>query len=214
MLVSVRTKTGHGPTLTTMWRTLAIALLVASLVAACSPEPEIQETQAADSITTTTRPESTTTTIEPSFSIASPAFQDGDVIPTTHTCDGDDVSPELVIVGIPDQTETLTLIVDDPDAPVGTWDHWVEFDVLPDESGRTVVPEGVGTLGAPGVNSWNLEGYKGPCPPTGQVHLYYFTVFALDTSLDLPAGVTSSQVRAAMEGHILETTRLSGSYSR
>jgi len=189
-------------------------VLVASLVAACSPEPPIEEAQAADTATTTTRPLVTTTSTVPSFSIASPAFQEGDVIPAPHTCDGADVSPELVIVGIPEGTETLTLIVDDPDAPVGTWDHWVEFDIVPTDADRMAIPEGVEMLGAPGVNSWNLEGYKGPCPPTGQVHTYNFTLFAVDTTLDLPAGVNSSLIRAAMEGHILATTRLSGMYSR
>lgn len=161
----------------------------------------------------TTLPETTTTTVAAEFGISSPAFADGAPIPVEHTCDGADVSPELNIVGIPESAESIVLIVDDPDAPLGTWDHWVEFDISA-ETSPIAIAEGAGSVGVQGVNSWNLPGYNGPCPPQGEEHEYVFTVYALDSFLDLAAGVDSQQVYPAMDGRILDSVELTGTYSR
>lgn len=145
--------------------------------------------------------------------VTSPAFGEGDLIPVKFSCDGQNISPELEIVSPPIGTITLALIVDDPDAPVGIWDHWVEYDIVV-ESGDLLWPEDAGRLGVQGVNSWNLSGYGGPCPPQGENHRYFFTVFALDAELLIPEGVDSDALRMAMEGHILGEAQLVGTYSR
>ena len=137
----------------------------------------------------------------------------GDPIPAKFSCDGQDISPELQVISLPVGTVTLALIVDDPDAPVGTWDHWVEFDIEI-ESENQLWPEDVVRLGVRGVNSWNLLGYGGPCPPQGENHRYFFTVFALDTELLIPEGVDSDALRLAMEGHTLGEAQLMGTYGR
>ncbi len=141
--------------------------------------------------------------------LTSPDFSAGNAIPARFTCDGDDISPELVVAGVPEQSSTLTLIVDDPDAPAGTWDHWIAFNITP----GTPIPANVGDLGTPGLNSWGRTGYGGPCPPGG-THRYFFTVYALDVSLDLPSGATKNEVLQAMRGHILAEAALMGTYRR
>ncbi len=103
------------------------------------------------------------------------AFEhDGD-IPSRHTCDGADTSPALLIDDLPPGTVSLALVLDDPDAPAGTWDHWLAYDIEP----VSAIPEGVASLGTPGTNSWGRTGYGGPCPPSGR-HRYVFTLYALD----------------------------------
>ncbi|HSQ36421.1 MAG TPA: YbhB/YbcL family Raf kinase inhibitor-like protein [Acidimicrobiia bacterium] len=141
--------------------------------------------------------------------LSSPAFADGDIIPTRHTCDGANVPPPLTIDDIPEATACLALIMDDPDRPAGTWDHWVAYDIPV----AGTVPEGVRSLGTPGRNSWQRTGYGGPCPPTGE-HRYFFRVYALDTRLGLPEGAGKNQVLEAMQGHILAEATLMGRYSR
>lgn len=141
--------------------------------------------------------------------LTSPDFNAGNAIPARFTCDGDDISPELIVAGVPEQSSTLTLIVDDPDAPAGTWDHWIAFNITP----GTPIPANVGDLGTPGLNSWGRTGYGGPCPPGG-THRYFFTVYALDVSLDLPSGATKNEVLQAMRGHILAEAALMGTYRR
>lgn len=141
--------------------------------------------------------------------LTSPDFNAGNAIPARFTCDGDDISPELIVAGVPEQSSTLTLIVDDPDAPAGTWDHWIAFNITP----GTPIPANVGGLGTPGLNSWGRTGYGGPCPPGG-THRYFFTVYALDVSLDLPSGATKNEVLQAMRGHILAEAALMGTYRR
>jgi hypothetical protein len=147
---------------------------------------------------------------EEQFIIRSPAFSQGGVIPSKYTCDGDDVTPPLSIENIPPSTVSLTLIVDDPDAPAGTWDHWVVFNMHPNitKIGEGSEPEGVG-----GQNSWNKTGYGGPCPPDGE-HRYFFKVFALDTKLGLPEGATKNEVLEAMKGHVIHSSELIGLYER
>lgn len=192
---------------------IAGILVLAVAFAACSPADETAETEP-EATTTTERPLPTSGPPRPDMTLESPAFAEGDVIPTKFTCDGANVSPELNVISPPSGTASMALIVDDPDAPVGVWDHWVEYDIPLDGNEDQVWEEGVGLLGVRGVNSWNLPGYGGPCPPEGQNHRYFFTVYALDMKLLIPEGVDSSELRAAMEGHILGEAQLMGTYSR
>ncbi len=150
------------------------------------------------------------------FSLRSAAFEDEGVIPRIHTCDGKDLSPALSWSGQPVGTASLTLVVEDPDAPAKTWVHWVLIDLPATLSG---LPEGVPGRprleggGTHGVNDFGKLGYGGPCPPSG-THRYVFTLCALDKRLDLPAGSTREDLKTAMRGHVLEETRLTGRYSR
>jgi Raf kinase inhibitor-like YbhB/YbcL family protein len=183
----------------------AIPLLVgvlAVVTAACGGSP---------SSTAAAPVESTTTTAERgvTMELSSPSFDHESPIPERFTCDGDDVSPELHISGIPGDTSTLVLIMDDPDAPGGTWDHWVSYDIEP----IPTIPENVGPLGVDGLNSWKEVGYGGPCPPSG-THRYFFRVLALDASLDLGGEADKGEVLAAAEGHVLSEAILMGTYAR
>ena len=141
--------------------------------------------------------------------LASPAFEEGETIPTEYTCEGEGVSPPLQIDNLPDGARTLVLIVDDPDAPGGTWDHWVAFDIAP----TSEIARDVGALGTAGLNSWSTIGYGGPCPPTG-THRYIHQVYALDTELGLAEGATKAEVLEAMEGNVLSEATLIGVYQR
>jgi hypothetical protein len=146
---------------------------------------------------------------EGTVQLTSPAFEEQGTIPVVHTCDGEDLSPPLRIDGIPAGAETLVLIVDDPDAPRGTWVHWVVFNIAPADA----IEEGAGGLGTSGSNSWNRLGYGGPCPPSG-THRYVHQVYALDIALDLAEGATKDQVLGALEGHVLGRASLTGLYGR
>ncbi len=143
-----------------------------------------------------------------SFSVSSPAFEQGGRIPARYTCDSDDVSPELRISSIPEGTKTLALIVDDPDAPMGTWVHWLVWNIPPAE----VIAENTapGTLGR---NDFGKLEWGGPCPPSGE-HRYFFRLYALDAELDLPEGSARQELERAMQGHILARAELMGRYSR
>ena len=141
--------------------------------------------------------------------LTSPSFVHNGAIPARYTCDGEDVSPQIDIADIPDGTKTLVLIMDDPDAPNGTWDHWVAYDIEPVH----LIPEDVGVLGTEGLNSWKRKGYGGPCPPSG-THRYFFMVLALDTTLGLDGGANKATVLAAADGHVLEEAVLMGTYAR
>ncbi|MFH1330914.1 MAG: YbhB/YbcL family Raf kinase inhibitor-like protein [Actinomycetota bacterium] len=140
--------------------------------------------------------------------LSSPAFGPGEAIPSRFTCDGADVSPALDIAGIPEGTACLALVMDDPDAPGGTWDHWVAYDIPV----TTAVPEAVRSLGIAGRNSWRRPGYGGPCPPFGE-HRYFFRVYALDGPLGLPAGASKKQILEAVKGHVLAEASLMGRYT-
>jgi Raf kinase inhibitor-like YbhB/YbcL family protein len=150
------------------------------------------------------------------FELTSTAFSQGDPIPAKYTCDGQDISPPLGWSDPPEGTRSFALINDDPDAPVGTWDHWVIYN-LPSEarslpeavSSDAELPDGSRN----GQNSWRRLGYGGPCPPSG-THRYFFKLYALDTSLGLDPGAGKQQVLTAMEGHILGQVELMGVYSR
>jgi len=148
--------------------------------------------------------------------LTSSAFADGGTIPRRHTCDGDDVSPPLAWSGVPDDAISLALIADDPDAPRGTWVHWVLYN-LP--AAVTSLPEALpaderlpnGAL--QGRNDFRRTGYGGPCPPSG-THRYFFKLYALDTMLDLAPGATKQELLQAMDGHVLAEAQLMGRYAR
>lgn len=145
------------------------------------------------------------------FTVTSPAFGDGAAIPVRHTCDGDDVSPALRWDGVPRGSRSLAMIVDDPDAPRGTFTHWVVYD-LPESLRDIAEGEAPGT---PGRNSFGRIGYSGPCPPPGHgPHRYRFTLYALDLpAIALESG-TREELEARMETHVLGTARLTGVYER
>lgn len=144
------------------------------------------------------------------FVLSSPAFAQGQPIPREYTCDGADISPPLAWSGVPPDAKSLALIVDDPDAPSGTWVHWVLFDIPPQSGG---LPEHASTSGIHGSNSWQRLGYGGPCPPGG-THRYFFKLYALDSALSLPPGTGKTQLLSAMEGHVLAHAELMGTYRR
>ena len=152
-----------------------------------------------------------------SFQITTPAFSAGGDIPKKFTCDGPDLSPKLAWTDPPPKTQAFALIVDDPDAPVGTWVHWVLFDLA---ANTKELPEGVAKQdqvlsGAKqGRNDFGKVGYGGPCPPPGKPHRYFFKLYALDANLGLKAGATKADVERAMKGHILAQGELMGRYGR
>ena len=151
------------------------------------------------------------------ISISSDAFENGSSIPVDYTCDEDDRSPPLLWQGLPDGTQSIALIVDDPDAPGKTWVHWVIYNIPADSTGLPLdVPKNKslndGSL--QGKNDFGRIGYNGPCPPPGKPHRYFFKVYALDTTLGLKSGATKSQLEAAMSGHILGKGEIVGKYGR
>jgi Raf kinase inhibitor-like YbhB/YbcL family protein len=148
--------------------------------------------------------------------LSTTAFAAENPIPRKYTCDGDDISPPLEWSDPPNGTQSFALIADDPDAPMGTWVHWVLYD-LPAESHslpEAVSPNAEQPSGARhGRNSWGRLGYGGPCPPSG-THRYFFKLYALDAKLSLKAGATKDELLRAMEKHVLEQTELMGVYAR
>lgn len=143
--------------------------------------------------------------------LTSSAFTEGSIIPKKYTCDGEDISPALEWSSVPPGTLSLALIVDDPDAPIGTFVHWVLYDIPADATG---LPEGVTGTGTQGKSGFGKTGYGGPCPPKGPAHRYYFKLFALDITLSLKAGGTKADVEEAMHGHILAQGQVMGKYGR
>ena len=148
--------------------------------------------------------------------ITSSAFEDGGLIPAKYTCDGADVSPPLQWNKVPEGTKSIALICDDPDAPMGTWVHWVIFGLPADirELAEDVPPDKTLPNGArQGTSDFGRIGYGGPCPPSG-THRYFFKIYALDRELDLPAGARKRDLLKAVEGHILGQGELVGKYKR
>ncbi len=148
--------------------------------------------------------------------ITSTAFNEGGMIPTKYTCDGPDISPPLAWSSVPENTVSIALICDDPDAPVGTWVHWVLFNLPPEikELPENLPTKEILSNGAKqGRNGSRRIGYSGPCPPGG-THRYYFKIYALNTKLDLEPGVEKKELVEAMEGHILAEGQLMGRYQR
>jgi Raf kinase inhibitor-like YbhB/YbcL family protein len=152
-----------------------------------------------------------------SLQLSSTAFAAGENIPKKFTCDGPDVSPKLNWNEGPAKTQSFALIMDDPDAPVGTWVHWVLFDLPADtrELAEGVEKQEQLANGArQGRNDFGKIGYGGPCPPPGKPHRYFFKLYALDAKLNLKAGATKADVERTMKGHILAQAELIGRYGR
>ena len=149
--------------------------------------------------------------------ITSTAFADGKNIPVKFTCDGSDASPPLAWSHAPAGANSFALIADDPDAPMGTWVHWVIYNMPATE---VVLAESIAKAAAlddgrmQGINSFGNTGYGGPCPPPGKPHRYFFKLYALDVMLDLKPGATKAQLVKAMEGHVLAQGQLMGTYQR
>jgi Raf kinase inhibitor-like YbhB/YbcL family protein len=148
--------------------------------------------------------------------ITSSAFENEGLIPPKYTCDGADISPPLQWEGVPEATKSIALISDDPDAPMGTWVHWVLFNLPADtkELAENIPPDETLPNGArQGMSDFRRIGYGGPCPPSG-THRYFFKIYALDTELDLAPGADKSDLLEAMEGHTLGQGQLIGKYKR
>ncbi len=140
-----------------------------------------------------------------SFAIKTTAFSGGGTISKQYTCDGADLSPGLTWAGAPAGTQSLALIADDPDAPVGTWTHWIVWNIRPEAA----LPEGVSKVESlsdgtrQGSNDFKRIGYGGPCPPPGKAHRYFFKLYALDAKLDVKPGASRNELERAMKGHML-----------
>jgi Raf kinase inhibitor-like YbhB/YbcL family protein len=152
-----------------------------------------------------------------SLSISSPSFSTGGDIPKKFTCDGADVSPQLAWTEPSPGNKSFALLVDDPDAPVGNWNHWTLWNLPPSARGlaegiskEASLPEGT----QQGKNDFRKTGYNGPCPPPGKPHRYYFKLFALDTKLDLKPGAGKHELESAMKGHIVAQAEWMGRYGR
>lgn len=147
--------------------------------------------------------------------LTSPAFENEGKIPAKHTCDGENASPALSIAEVPARAKSLVLIMDDPDVPKhiredGIWDHWIVFNIPPD---LTEIRQGREPKGKHGLGTGKNTNYFGPCPPDGE-HRYYFKLYALDCSLDLPEKCAKADVEKAMTGHVLDKAVLMGRYER
>jgi Raf kinase inhibitor-like YbhB/YbcL family protein len=153
------------------------------------------------------------------LTLTSPAFKQGGKIPSSYTCEGDDVSPPLVFAGVPKGTKSLALVIDDPDAPdpnapKRVWVHWVVLNLPPETKG---LEENASSRGLPagavqGVNDWKHKGYDGACPPIGR-HRYFHKLYALDVSLPAKA-LSKAELEAAMQGHVLGKAELMGTYQK
>jgi len=173
---------------------LAVALLLVGIAAGCGGRaPSVKTPEAAATMTVT-----------------SSAFGDGGDIPRRHTCDGENLSPPLAFGGVPSGTGELALLVEDPDAPGGTFVHWVAWGIDP---AKASLAEGEAPPGS-GTNDFRKAGYGGPCPPRGPAHRYVFIVFAVSGRLDLPAGASADDLRTAVRTGLLAEGRLTGRYAR
>lgn len=149
--------------------------------------------------------------------ITTTAFNNGDKIPAQYTCDGTDISPVLKWSEVPKGTQSICLIMYDPDAPKGTWTHWVIYNIPPDVkelAENTPKTETLSSGALQGTNDFGKIGYNGPCPPTGPEHRYYFKIYALDTKIAPPAKPNKKQIDDAITGHIIEKTQLMGFYGK
>jgi Raf kinase inhibitor-like YbhB/YbcL family protein len=143
--------------------------------------------------------------------ISSPAFAEGGSIPARYTCDGADQNPPLTIESVPEGARSLALIVDDPDAPVGMWVHWVLWNI--DPLTKEIKEGGVPAGASQGRNDWHRNSYGGPCPPSG-THRYFFKLYALDTTLALEPATTKGDLERAMQRHVIAQAQLMGVYKR
>ena len=183
------------------WGVLPLLILVTS---ACSSEQKAAPEQEAAVVSDT-----------PTFDVTSSAFQQGAAIPARYTCDGDNVSPPIAWTAVPEGTQSIAVISDDPDAG-GTWVHWVLYGIPPettrlgeDVPARDTLDDG----SSHGASDFRRRSYGGPCPPSG-THRYFFKVYALDTEVDLAPGATKATLLETMEGHVLASGELMGTYQR
>ena len=183
---------------------LSVALFtLAFLACANRPQPAAQPAAAVKSTPDKTE-----------IKLVSSAFKEGQPIPRPYTCDGVNVSPPLEWSGVPQSAKTLAIICDDPDAPAGTWVHWVLYNLPADKIGmieNTPATEKLAGGGMQGANDFKRIGYGGPCPPSG-THRYFFKIYALDSELPLQPGATKEELLKAMEGHIVAQGQLMGTY--
>jgi Raf kinase inhibitor-like YbhB/YbcL family protein len=149
------------------------------------------------------------------ITLTSSAFQHGGKIPRIHTCEGPNESPALQWDNLPENTKSLALIVDDPDAPNGTFVHWVAWNIDPSLKSlpQNTPPQASATVLSQGINSYNNPGYAGPCPPSGE-HRYFFKLYAVDTKLELSAPTKKDDLLKALAGHILSEGELMGKYQK
>ena len=151
------------------------------------------------------------------FELKSKSFGNGSFIPPEYTCEGRDISPQLEWEGVPEGTKSFALISDDPDAPMGTWVHWVLYDIPAD---KRSLPEGVrkdrvlDDGSKQGMTDFGRVGYAGPCPPPGSPHRYFFRIYALRAKPDLKPGLTKSRLLDAIEGHVIDKAELMGKFQR
>jgi Raf kinase inhibitor-like YbhB/YbcL family protein len=144
--------------------------------------------------------------------ITSPSFEGGEPIPRKFTCDGYDINPELQIQNSPEEAKSLALIVDDPDAPGGTWTHWTIWNIRPDAS--FLKEESVAPGSVEGMTSAGRTGFHGPCPPPGAPHRYFFRLYALDTMLELKEGASREELETQIQRHLIAEAELMGTYGR
>jgi len=145
---------------------------------------------------------------EVNMRLTSAEFNNNEFIPKKFTCEGEDINPALVIEDIPSNAKSLALIVDDPDAPMGTWVHWVVYNIpIISRIDEDSVP------GEQGINDFRRQDYGGPCPPSG-THRYFFKIYCLDAELNLKAGLSKQELEKAMQGHVLQRAELVGLYKR
>jgi len=188
-------------------RAVSIVLLMIFAVA-CTKQPAAST----QNPPTTQTPSATTAAIK----LTSSAFTEGQSIPRQYSCNGINISPSLEWSGIPKSAKTLAIITDDPDAPAGTWVHWVVYNLPADTMGmieNVPATEDLKGGGLQGKNDFEKIGYGGPCPPSG-THRYFFKLYALDNELPLKAGATKAEVEKAMDGHIQAQAQLMGTYRK
>lgn len=191
----------------TKGRPLTLVLIFAMLSVACTHQGvRTTEEISMDLLSQTPRSQ------ESLLKLTSAAFKNSEVIPKRYTCDGENMNPPLSIEGTKKGTQSLVLIVDDPDAPTGTWVHWLVWNIPPQ---FTEIPENsVPPSALQGTNDFGKEEWGGPCPPPGPEHRYFLRLYALDALLELQRGANKSLLEKAMEGHILDQTELIGRYAR
>jgi Raf kinase inhibitor-like YbhB/YbcL family protein len=148
------------------------------------------------------------------ITITSTAFGNGETIPVIHSCEGKDKSPPLSFKNVPPNAVSLALLVDDPDAPNGTFVHWIAWNIDPKAEGLHEEVKAEDSSMVQGTNSNNKIGYMGPCPPKGPPHRYFFKLYALDSKLNLPKGANSDEFKKAIEGKIIAESKLMGTFQR
>lgn len=185
-------------------------LFIVALLAGCARPPAEPVAPSQPEAAPTTAGQETTVKL----TLTSPAFREGGSIPSEYTCEGADHSPELSWTPGPAGTVSYALIMDDPDAPRGTWVHWVVWNITGTKLAAAASQQAdLGVGASQGTNSWGKTGWGGPCPPSG-THRYVFKVYALDTTLSLPSSTTKDALLAAMQGHVLAQGELVGRYAK